>query len=191
MSKLIYAVAIVLAVTAGAHAQDRNGYWYYCGSARGYYPAVRWCPEGWQRIAANPYAADQTQLAPQAPREPQALVQKPKPKPRQRASIEHPTLAMREVVDAIQEDVATMSEAKKAVDCGLRDDGWLKPIADDLQAEIDHYSANLTNDEKGAIEGWVMKTIYAGIAEDCYELRHDTLMLKLDALAVKDALGLF
>jgi hypothetical protein len=30
------------------------GDWYYCGSARGYYPEVPACPEGWQRVAPRP-----------------------------------------------------------------------------------------------------------------------------------------
>jgi hypothetical protein len=28
--------------------------WYYCDSARGYYPNVRQCPEGWRMIPAVP-----------------------------------------------------------------------------------------------------------------------------------------
>jgi hypothetical protein len=26
-------------------------WWYWCGSARGYYPYVQTCVEGWQRVA--------------------------------------------------------------------------------------------------------------------------------------------
>jgi len=29
-------------------------YWYYCESAKGYYPYVTSCPEGWQRVPATP-----------------------------------------------------------------------------------------------------------------------------------------
>ena len=29
---------------------DRDGYWYYCGSARAYYPYVGACPEGWTPV---------------------------------------------------------------------------------------------------------------------------------------------
>ena len=29
-------------------------YWYYCASAQGYYPYVRLCAEGWQRVAPQP-----------------------------------------------------------------------------------------------------------------------------------------
>jgi hypothetical protein len=32
--------------------QDNS--WYYCGSSRTYYPYVRDCPEGWQRVAPQP-----------------------------------------------------------------------------------------------------------------------------------------
>ena len=30
------------------------GYWYYCGDARAYYPYVKECPGGWQRVAPQP-----------------------------------------------------------------------------------------------------------------------------------------
>ena len=29
-------------------------YWYYCGSARAYYPYVQSCPEGWQQVLPQP-----------------------------------------------------------------------------------------------------------------------------------------
>ncbi|GAA0411476.1 hypothetical protein GCM10008969_37880 [Pseudomonas veronii subsp. inensis] len=28
--------------------------WYYCDSARGYYPTVRQCPEAWRLVPATP-----------------------------------------------------------------------------------------------------------------------------------------
>lgn len=28
--------------------------WYYCAASRGYYPYVRECPGGWQRVPAQP-----------------------------------------------------------------------------------------------------------------------------------------
>jgi hypothetical protein len=28
--------------------------WYYCASSRSYYPYVRDCPDGWQRVAPQP-----------------------------------------------------------------------------------------------------------------------------------------
>jgi len=31
-----------------------EAYWYYCASANAYYPHVRECPEGWQRVAPQP-----------------------------------------------------------------------------------------------------------------------------------------
>jgi hypothetical protein len=30
------------------------GWWYYCESARAYYPYVNACPTGWQRVPATP-----------------------------------------------------------------------------------------------------------------------------------------
>jgi len=37
-----------------APAPDRGAWWYYCGSSRGYYPHVRECPTGWQRVPPVP-----------------------------------------------------------------------------------------------------------------------------------------
>ncbi len=34
--------------------QQPAGYWYYCADARAYYPYVRDCPAGWQRVAPQP-----------------------------------------------------------------------------------------------------------------------------------------
>ena len=31
-----------------------EAFWYYCQSANGYYPHVKECPEGWQRVAPQP-----------------------------------------------------------------------------------------------------------------------------------------
>jgi hypothetical protein len=30
------------------------GYWYYCEEAKAYYPYVKQCPGGWQRVAPQP-----------------------------------------------------------------------------------------------------------------------------------------
>ncbi len=32
----------------------QNNWWYYCADARAYYPYVRECPAGWQRVAPQP-----------------------------------------------------------------------------------------------------------------------------------------
>lgn len=29
-------------------------YWYYCKSSKGYYPYVKECPEGWQKVLPQP-----------------------------------------------------------------------------------------------------------------------------------------
>lgn len=42
--------------------------WYYCDSAKGYYPYIRSCPSGWRAVAANP----QNQTASGAPPAPPA-----------------------------------------------------------------------------------------------------------------------
>lgn len=31
-----------------------QGYWYYCDSPEGYYPYVRECPGGWERVPPRP-----------------------------------------------------------------------------------------------------------------------------------------
>jgi hypothetical protein len=38
---------------ASASSADR-GYWYYCPSAKGYYPYVQTCPEQWVPVLARP-----------------------------------------------------------------------------------------------------------------------------------------
>jgi len=35
-------------------APGATGYWYYCAGAGAYYPYVRECPGGWQRVAPRP-----------------------------------------------------------------------------------------------------------------------------------------
>ncbi|MDP2882045.1 MAG: hypothetical protein Q8N89_10720 [Azonexus sp.] len=29
-------------------------YWYFCKSAQGYYPYVKECPDGWQKVLPQP-----------------------------------------------------------------------------------------------------------------------------------------
>jgi hypothetical protein len=31
-------------------------YWYYCAAAQGYYPYVKECPGGWQKVLPQPPA---------------------------------------------------------------------------------------------------------------------------------------
>lgn len=33
---------------------ESSGWWYYCDTARGYYPYVKECPSGWQRVPPAP-----------------------------------------------------------------------------------------------------------------------------------------
>lgn len=37
-----------------APAAPQPGYWYYCADARAYYPYVKECPSGWQRVPPQP-----------------------------------------------------------------------------------------------------------------------------------------
>jgi len=59
---------------AEAVDQPPPAYWYYCGSARTYYPYVNTCPEGWQAVPAQAAAPPQQ---PQAKAEPAAPVPAP------------------------------------------------------------------------------------------------------------------
>jgi hypothetical protein len=34
--------------------QETSGWWYYCETSRGYYPYVKECPAGWQRVPPTP-----------------------------------------------------------------------------------------------------------------------------------------
>ena len=34
--------------------QNQQGFWYYCADSRTYYPYVKECPAGWQRVAPQP-----------------------------------------------------------------------------------------------------------------------------------------
>jgi hypothetical protein len=33
---------------------DQQGWWYYCANAKGYYPYVKECPGGWQKVPPAP-----------------------------------------------------------------------------------------------------------------------------------------
>lgn len=35
-------------------AAPQPGFWYYCPAAQGYYPYIRECPAGWQKVAPQP-----------------------------------------------------------------------------------------------------------------------------------------
>ncbi len=37
-----------------APAPAAQNYWYYCAAAKGYYPYVKECPSGWQRVLPQP-----------------------------------------------------------------------------------------------------------------------------------------
>jgi hypothetical protein len=42
------------AVAPAAPPAPQPGYWYYCADARAYYPYVKECPAGWQRVSPQP-----------------------------------------------------------------------------------------------------------------------------------------
>ena len=44
------------ATAASAAPQQTAGNWYYCDSAKSYYPYVGQCPEGWRTVPATPPA---------------------------------------------------------------------------------------------------------------------------------------
>jgi len=37
-----------------APAQQSQGFWYYCAESKTYYPYVKECPGGWQRVTPQP-----------------------------------------------------------------------------------------------------------------------------------------
>lgn len=37
-----------------APAPQATNYWYYCAAAKGYYPYVKECPGGWQKVLPQP-----------------------------------------------------------------------------------------------------------------------------------------
>lgn len=37
-----------------SQAAPQTNYWYYCDAAKGYYPYVKECPSGWQRVLPQP-----------------------------------------------------------------------------------------------------------------------------------------
>jgi hypothetical protein len=39
---------------SASQSPPQSGWWYYCGEAKAYYPYVKECPTGWQRIAPQP-----------------------------------------------------------------------------------------------------------------------------------------
>lgn len=40
--------------TAAEPAPSGQQYWYYCKSGKGYYPYVKECPDGWQKVLPEP-----------------------------------------------------------------------------------------------------------------------------------------
>lgn len=42
------------APNAAAAPAPQTNYWYYCGASKAYYPYVRECPSGWQKVLPQP-----------------------------------------------------------------------------------------------------------------------------------------
>ncbi len=42
------------APTTGAVTEESHSWWYYCGESQTYYPYVKTCPGGWQRVSPTP-----------------------------------------------------------------------------------------------------------------------------------------
>lgn len=51
----VYVEQTAPAAAAPASAPQAN-FWYYCNAAKGYYPYVKECPGGWQRVSPQPPA---------------------------------------------------------------------------------------------------------------------------------------
>ena len=41
---------------AASASAPASNYWYYCSNPQGYYPYVKECPAGWQKVAPQPPA---------------------------------------------------------------------------------------------------------------------------------------
>lgn len=41
-------------VSAPVAPAPQINYWYYCNASNGYYPYVKVCPEGWQKVSPQP-----------------------------------------------------------------------------------------------------------------------------------------
>jgi hypothetical protein len=48
--------AVIAAPTPPVYVErsQEDSWWYYCESSRGYYPYVKECPGGWQRVPPAP-----------------------------------------------------------------------------------------------------------------------------------------
>jgi len=44
-------------IEQGSAPAEAGNWWYYCESTRGYYPYVKECPAGWQRVSPVPPTA--------------------------------------------------------------------------------------------------------------------------------------
>lgn len=42
------------AASSQAQSANQPGWWYYCADAKAYYPYVKECPAGWQRVPPQP-----------------------------------------------------------------------------------------------------------------------------------------
>lgn len=47
-------VAAIPAPAPAVQAQPAQNYWYFCQDSRAYYPYVKECPAGWQRVLPQP-----------------------------------------------------------------------------------------------------------------------------------------
>jgi hypothetical protein len=50
----VYVEQTPQAAPAAQPPAQSTGYWYYCADSRAYYPYVKECPAGWQRVAPQP-----------------------------------------------------------------------------------------------------------------------------------------
>lgn len=51
---VVVPAAPVVYVEQTPPAPPAQQYWYYCGNPQGYYPNVRECPSGWQKVLPQP-----------------------------------------------------------------------------------------------------------------------------------------
>jgi hypothetical protein len=50
----VYVEQPAMAPAAPAPAPAPTNFWYYCGASKAYYPYVKECPGGWQKVLPQP-----------------------------------------------------------------------------------------------------------------------------------------
>ena len=52
--RVVHSSPPVYVERAEAVGERSADWWYYCGQSKGYYPYVKTCPGGWQKVSPTP-----------------------------------------------------------------------------------------------------------------------------------------